>query len=173
MFRRAPFRLFFGGTFLSPPRRRCWPAGWAANQAPPSLQRAIQLEPSNAEYRNVLGRYLASSGQNLEAGISHYEAAVRLNPYVARYWLDLAGAYQVVGRPKEQRRAVEQALQADPTSPHIPWGAGIFFLVQGDPDRALREFRVVLANDPEAADSALLLCWRVTEDANKILDQVL
>ncbi len=165
--------LIFAGTYLYSALRMYLAAGLAANQDPPSLQRAIQLEPANAEYRNVLGRYLASSGQDVDAGISDYEAAVRLNPYVARYWLDLAGAYQVLDRASEQRQAVEHALQVDPTSPHIAWEAGIFFLVQGDPDRALREFRVVLANDPDAADSALLLCWRVTEDANKILHQVL
>ncbi len=48
-----------------------------------------------------------------------------------------------------------------------------FFLVQGDQERALRNFRVVLANDPEAVDSALQLCWRATGDANQILDRAL
>jgi hypothetical protein len=46
-------------------------------------------------------------------------------------------------------------------------------LVQGDQERALRNFRVVLANDPEAVDSALQLCWRATGDANQILDRAL
>ncbi|MGC2186759.1 MAG: carbohydrate binding domain-containing protein, partial [Terriglobales bacterium] len=42
--------------------------------------------------------------------------------------------------------------------------------VQGDPEKALPYFRVVLANDPEAVDSTLQLCWRATGDANEILD---
>jgi tetratricopeptide (TPR) repeat protein len=161
--------LIFAGTYLYSGLRMYLAAHLAANSDSPSLQRAIQLEPSNAEYHYFLGLHLALFGQNPEAGISDYEAAVRLNPYVARYWLDLAGAYQVLGRTSEQQQAIERAMQTDPTSPHVAWEAGNFFLIQGDPGRALRQFQVVLANDPERADAALLLCWRATENANEIL----
>jgi hypothetical protein len=139
----------------------------------PNLQKAIRLEPANAEYRELLGRNLASSGTNLDAAISTYRTAVHLNPYEARYWLDLAGAYQVAGRTSEQEESVERAVGADPTTPHVAWEAANFFLVQGDREKALRHFRVVLANDPEMVDSALQLCWRATGDANQILEQAL
>src|ERR1039457_457566 len=138
-----------------------------------NLNKAIRLEPSNAEYRELLGRSLALSGTNLNDAIANYRTAVHLNPYVARYWLDLAGAYQVAGDASEQEQSVEQAVEADPTTPHVAWEAANFFLVQGDQERALRNFRVVLANDPEAVDSALQLCWRATGDANRILDRAL
>src|SRR6266446_482149 len=138
-----------------------------------NLQKAIRLEPSNAEYRELLGRYLAFSDQNLDGGISSYRAAVGLNPYVARYWLDLASAYQVANRTSEQGESLERAVQADPTTPHVAWEAANFFLVQGDREKALHHFRVVLANDPEAVDLALQLCWRATEDANQILNEAL
>src|SRR5882672_2586603 len=57
----------------------------------PKIKRAIQLEPANAEYRELLGRNLALSGASLDEAISIYRTAVHLNPYEARYWLDLAG----------------------------------------------------------------------------------
>jgi tetratricopeptide (TPR) repeat protein len=135
-----------------------------------NIQRAIQLEPVNAEYRELLGRNLALSGASLEEAIADYRIAVRLNPYEARYWLDLAGAYQVAGRASEQAESVERAVQADPTTPHVAWEAANFFLVQGNPEKALPYFRVVLANDPEAVDSTLRLCWRATGDAIEIID---
>src|SRR5580693_9375623 len=138
-----------------------------------NLNRAIRLEPSNAEYRELLGRNLALSGASLDEAISDYRTAIHLDPYEARYWLDLAGAYQVAGRTSEQRESVEHAVEADPTTPHVAWEAANFFLIQGDQERALRHFRVVLANDPEAVDLALQLCWRATGDANRILDQAL
>ena len=138
-----------------------------------NLNRAILLEGSNAEYRELLGRNLALSGVSLDKAISDYRAAIHLDPYEARYWLDLAGAYEVEGRSSEQGESVEHAVEADPTTPHVSWEAANFFLVQGDRERALRYFRVVLANDPEAVDSALQLCWRATGDANQILDQAL
>src|SRR5260370_39974737 len=55
-----------------------------------NLNKATRLEPSNAEYRELLGRSLALSGANLNDAISSYRTAVDLNPYVARYWLHLA-----------------------------------------------------------------------------------
>lgn len=138
-----------------------------------NLNKAIRLEPSNAEYRELLGRNLALSCACLDEAISDYRKAVHLNPYVAGYWLDLAGAYQVAGHTSEQEQSVEQAVEADPTTPNVAWEAANFFLVQGDQERAFRSFQVVLANDPEAVDSALRICWRATGDANRILDRVL
>ena len=154
------FRAYYGSRLVAVP-----------NQG--NLQEAIRLEPANAEYRELLGRYLAFSGQNLDGAISNYRAAVALNPYAARYWLDLASAYQVANRTSEQRESLERAVEADPTTPHVAWEAANFFLVQGDREKALNHFRVVLANDPETVDLALQLCWRATEDANQILNEAL
>jgi lipopolysaccharide biosynthesis regulator YciM len=139
----------------------------------PNLQRAIRLEPANAEYRELLGRNLALSAANLDEAIVNYRTAVQLNPYDARCWLDLAGAYQVAGRTREQEESVERAVEADPNTPHVAWEAANFFLIQGNRDKALRYFSVVMANDPQLVDSALQLCWRATGDANQIVTQVL
>jgi tetratricopeptide (TPR) repeat protein len=178
---RSPLRNFsfalvclvFVGLYLYLALRAYLAFHLAATPDSSNLNRAVQLEPSNAEYRELLGRNLALSGANLNDAIANYRTAVHLNRYVARYWLDLAGAYQVAGQTSEQEESVERAVEADPTTPHVAWEAANFFLVQGDQERALRNFRVVLANDPDAVDSALQLCWRATGDANRILDQVL
>src|SRR5580700_1411130 len=145
----------------------------AATPDSSNLNKAIRLEPSNAEYRELLGRNLALSGASLDEAISDYRTAIHFDPYEARYWLDLAGAYQVAGRTNEEGESIEHAVEADPTTPHVAWEAANFFLVQGDHEKALRHFRVVLANDPEMVDSALQLCWRATGDANQILEQAL
>ena len=72
------------------------------------IQKAIQFEGANAEYRDLLGRYLVLSGASLDEAISVYRTAVHLNPYEAQYWLDLAGAYQIAGRTGEQADSVLQ-----------------------------------------------------------------
>jgi len=146
---------------------------FAAGPDSPSLEKAIRLEPTNAEYRDLLGRYLALSGTSLEDAVANYRVSVRLNPVVAQYWLDLTDAYHVEGRTREQEESVNRAVEADPTSPHVAWEAANFFLVQGDREKALHHFRIVLANDPEAVDSALRLCWRATGDVNRMLDEAL
>jgi hypothetical protein len=120
-----------------------------------------------------LGRNWVLSSTSLPYAIANYRIAVLLNPYVARYWLDLASAYQLAGRAQEQEESVERAAEADPTTPHVAWEAANFFLVQGDPEKALRYFRVVLTNDPDTVDLALQLCWRATGDVNQILDEAL
>ena len=165
--------LVLVGLYLTLALRAYLASHLAATPDSSNLNKAIRLEPSNAEYRELLGRNLALSGANLNDAIANYRTAVHLNPYVARYWLDLAGAYEVAGNTSEQEQSVEQATKADPTTPNVAWEAANFFLVQGDQGKALRNFRVVLANDPDAVDSALLLCWRATGDANRVLDRAL
>ena len=163
------------GLYLHWARQAYLASDLAAVPDPQNLKRAIQLEPSNAEYRDLLGRNLALSGMSLNEAIANYRIAVHLNPFVARYWLDLAGAYQIAGRTSEQEQSVEQAVVADPTTPHVAWEAANFFLVQGNREKTLRYFRVVLANDPDpdTVASALTLCWRATGDSNQILDHAL
>jgi hypothetical protein len=178
---RSPLRKFsfagacfvLVGLYLYLAMRAYLASHLAATPDSSNLSKAIRLEPSNAEYRELLGRNLALSGTSLNDAIANYRTAVHLNPYVAQYWLDLAAAYQVAGKTNEQEQNVERAVEADPTTPHVAWEAANFFLVQGDQEKALRNFRVVLANDPDAVDSALQLCWRATGDENRILDQVL
>ena len=180
---RSPLRrVFFAvvcfvlvGLYLLLALRAYLASHLAAVPDSPNLQKALRLEPSNAEYRDLFGRNLALSGVSLDEAIANYRIAVQLNPYVARYWLDLAGAYQVAGQTQKQEESVERAFEADPTTPHVAWEAANFFLVQGDREKTLRYFRVVLANDPDpdTVASALQLCWRATEDANQILDRVL
>ena len=98
---------------------------------------------------------------------------MHLNPYESRYWLDLASAYHVAGRIDEQTQSVEQAVEADPTTPNVAWAAANIFLVQGNVGKALPYFRTVLENDPDAVDWTLQICWRATGDANQIFDQAL
>ena len=136
------------------------------------LHRASRLSPGNADYRNQLGRYFTFADPNPQAALDHYQFAVRLNPHQASYWLDLASAQQVAGNPTGQLDAIQSALHAEPTSPHIAWEAANFFLVAGDQERALREFRVVIENDISLAPAALQYCWRVRPDVDALLRDV-
>src|SRR5215469_423026 len=69
----------------------------------PHLEKAIRLEPGNAEYHELLGRNLALSGLSLDAAISTYRTATQLNPYDSRDWLDLAVADDVPSRERVQQ----------------------------------------------------------------------
>jgi len=137
-----------------------------------SLQRAVRLDAGNAEYRNHVGRYYALVARDPGAAIEPYRAAVALNPHSARYWFDLASAYQVLGDVSNQTWALEHAIEADPTTPDVAWEAANFYLVQGDNDKALREFRVVLENEPSLSNLAIQFCWRINPDVDMLLQNV-
>src|SRR5579862_234304 len=138
-----------------------------------NLQRAVRWEPGNADYRHRLGRYFFLIQRSPQAAAESFRAAVSLNPFQARYWFDLAGAYQLLGDLEAQKAALERGLVADSTTPDLAWEAGNFYLVQGDTEKALREFRVVMESDPYLPPAAVRLCWRVKPDADALLGEVI
>jgi tetratricopeptide (TPR) repeat protein len=137
-----------------------------------SLQRAVRIDTGNAEYRDHLGRYYALVARDPAAAIEHYRAAVQLDPHSARYWFDLASAYQVLGDTSNQTTALKRAIDADPTTPDVAWEAANFYLVQGENEKAMREFRVVLESDPSLANLAIQYCWRIDPDVDALLRDV-
>src|SRR5713101_2495076 len=137
-----------------------------------SLQRAARLDAGNADYRNHLGRYYALVAADPGSAIEPYQAAVQLNPHSARYWFDLASAYQVLGDISNQTQALEHAITADPTTPDVAWEAANLYLVQGENEKASGEFHVVLENDPDLANRAIQLCWRMNPDVDTLLRDV-
>jgi Carbohydrate binding domain len=161
----AGLYLFFAGVEFAAIRL-------AARNDLAGLQRAARLSPGNADFRNRLGRYFTFAAPNPQAALDHYQSAVRLNPHQASYWLDLASAQQISGNPAGQLDAIQAALRAEPTAPHVAWEAANLFLVAGDQDQALREFRVVIANDGSLARAALQYCWRIRPDVEALLRDV-
>jgi tetratricopeptide (TPR) repeat protein len=138
-----------------------------------SLQWAARLDPGNADYRNHLGRYYDLVTRDPNSAVAQYKAAVQLNPHSARYWFDLASAYQVLGDTGNQTSSLEHAIQADATTPDVAWEAANLYLVQGENEKALREFRVVIANDPSLGYAAIQFCWRIEPDVDGLLRDVI
>ncbi len=137
-----------------------------------SLQRAAHLDSGNADYRDHLGRYYALVARDPAAAIEPYRAAVQLDPHSARYWFDLASAYQVLGDSSNQSLALARAIEADPATPDVAWEAANFYLVQGENEKAMREFRVVMENEPSLANLAIQYCWRINPDVDALLRNV-
>jgi len=138
----------------------------------PKLQRAVQLSPGDADYHHRLGTFLAFTAGEPQAALESYRRAVGLNPFDASYWLDLAGAYQVSGDLDGQRTALDRAVEAEPTAPAVAWRAANFFLVDGQIDRALHEFRAVIEGNSTMAPECLQACWRVRPDVDALLRDV-
>ena len=138
-----------------------------------SLQRATRLDPGNAEYFNRLGRYYDLAARDPLSAVGQYRAAAQLEPHSARYWFDLSSTYQILGDTTDQTAALERAMAADAMTPDVAWEAANFYLVQGENEKALREFRVVIANEPSLEDAAIQFCWRIQPDVDALLNDVL
>lgn len=147
-------------------------AAWMGNRAElSSLQRAIKLDPGNADYHDRLGRFHELEELDPVAAVSQYKLAVQLEPNGSRFWLDLAGAYRVLGEAANQAAAIEHAVAVDPMTPDVAWEAANLYLARGDDEKALHELRIVIANDTSLAGSALDICWRVKPDVDVLLQE--
>ena len=135
-----------------------------------SLQRATFLASGNASYHSQLGRYLQLTDPDLQRALREFQTAVRLNPNDASAWFDLVRVQQILGNPREQEIALENAERAAPKKPDVAWEAGNFFLARGDREKAMRAFRIVIENEPAAAGDAIDFLWRIQPDAAALLE---
>lgn len=168
----AAVALVFAIAYLGVAASR-FAASWLGSRVElASLEKAAWLDPGCADYRDHLGRYYSLVASDPAAAVGEYRAAVQLNPHSARYWFDLASAYQVLGDTANQTAALEHAILADSMTPDVAWEAANLYLVQGENEKALREFQVVLAGDPSLADAAIQFCYRIEPDVDALLRDV-
>jgi hypothetical protein len=137
-----------------------------------SLQLAARLQPSSAEYQYRLGHYFLQTQYQPDTAAQFFEAATKLNPHNATYWLELSRTYRRLAKVDQQKDALQRAIAADPSTPDIAWEAANFYWTLGETDKALREFRVVLENDPYLPPEALERCWRIKPDVEALLQDV-
>ncbi len=133
-----------------------------------SLETSARLGPWNADTLWLLGRYFLHGRQDSGRAVSLLNRAVELNPYSARYWLDLAEAQMTRGETGEVQRSLARALEAEPTSPAIAWRSANYYLAGNDLDSALPLFRVAMQYDPSYIPAALDLSWRATGSVGQI-----
>ncbi len=133
------------------------------------LRQAMRLEPNNADYHDMLGRYYLFAAQDATQAAEQFQRATQLDEHSSRYWLDLATAKGLLGDTVNQRNALQHALRVDPKTPKTAWEVGNFFLVDGNAEKALDSFKAAIQYDPVSVRPALDLCWRATHDVNMIL----
>jgi len=139
----------------------------------PALEKAIRLEPQNADYLYLAGRYHLLLRQDPFSALPFFQSAVALNPHNAAYFFDLSIAQRLLGNSEEQNRAIERAIEADPTTPEIAWKAANLYWVEGRSEKALQEFRVVMSSDPTHTGEALRSCWKIQPNIETLLEKVI
>jgi tetratricopeptide (TPR) repeat protein len=146
-----------------------WASGSITAENVSVIDRAISLEPDNAEHYYQRGRQQFLREFNIDGARQSFERAVAINPYVARYWFELSEVSEASGDATGAKHAIDRAVAADPNTPSVAWEAAQFYLLHGENDKALRQFKVVLGSEPGAFREVLELSWRITGDPDKIL----
>jgi len=140
-----------------------------------NLERAVKLDPSNADYHMQLGGLYEYSPVDIQLGKAeeHFRRATHLNPYDPEAWLDLAAAVQFQGRLGEAEACFRQVDLLAPNLPIYQWPLANFYLLQDNTDEAFRHFRAVLAGTNRYDANVFSMAWKATDDAGKILQQLI
>jgi hypothetical protein len=148
---------------------------WINSTQPRDWERAVRIQPGNAEYWDRLGRYrqLDFEGLDLAKAVEYYRKATQIDPSQANYWLDLATAYESLGESAPAREAFLRAKENYPLSSEVAWHFGNFLLRQGQVREALTEIHRAVAGDPTLVPLAASRAWRATGDMSRVLAEVI
>jgi len=141
---------------------------WSEDSSLSSIEHAIDLEPANADYHDLLCRDQLFLAQKPEQAAEECRSSTELNPYSSTILLDLAQTYYAGGDTSRMDRAIQQAFHIDPTTPNTAWAAANFMLAEGRVNEALQLFAIVLREDSTLAPSVLNNCWHSLHDAHQI-----
>jgi tetratricopeptide (TPR) repeat protein len=101
-------------------------------------QQAIAIRDDNAVARRCLGLALAKVKQQPEQAVAHLRRAVELARGCSTFYMDLAAAYEDLGRPDEECRTLEEAVRIAGPSDRLVGMQGEAYLAMGQYGRAAR-----------------------------------
>src|SRR5271168_3531851 len=151
--------------------RAAWAAHFAAQLNAAGLQRAIRLEPGNAEYWYLLGRYWQFNLEDPDndKAINAYRNALSFDPRSAQTYIDLATAYEGLDDIADARDNFLRAKKAYPLSAEVSWRVGNFYLRQGELELAFAQIRQSVEADPTRGAEAFSRCLRVEPNIQTVL----
>jgi Tetratricopeptide repeat len=150
-------------------------AHWSASANPELWQKAVRLEPGNAEYWRHLGvlqQWDFEPGR-MQQAIRYLQKATEINPRSADLWMELADAYASSGDPVHAQEAFEKAQANYPMSAEVAWRYGGFLLYGGNLSDAYTQIHRAISIDPSLTPSAIAVCWNADADVTTIVDSVL
>ena len=138
-----------------------------------SLEKAISLDPEECEGYFTLAVYNSLSTDYVDPRRQEelFRQALRCQPLKSKYWLGLASFLQYTGGSEAAAVAAQRAAALGPYNSLTLWRSGNFMLMAGKTDEAFDMFRRSLLGAPGYASQVFRICWRSTDDGEKILRQ--
>lgn len=112
------------------------------------VQRAIDLRPDGAVYRNNLGRILEGLGR-VEDATRAYEAAIELDPASAEPFNNLGHLLEQQDRPAEAEARYRKAIELNPEYAEPHTNLGNVLKDRGELDAAIAAYRRAIALRPD------------------------
>ena len=139
------------------------------------MVRGLALEPENAVAWDRLGRIREADLENPDpaAAVRDFQNAVKHDPGIAQYWIDLAGGYEAVGNIPLAREAFQRARSSYPVSAQVAWSYGNFLLRQNDSAEGFTQINQAMRTDPRLVPLAVSRIWHSTQDANLLVEKAL
>jgi tetratricopeptide (TPR) repeat protein len=173
----AALTIFFAGTQVLPQSSALYYGlGWSFQElgkfeeAQASFQRALHLRPDYYECCLRLG-YSFLSLKNTEKAVQTYQDCVRMNPesYTGHYFLGLALMRGMTARTADAISHLEQAVKLNPHSLDSRLELGKAYSAEGSDSRALREFSIVAAENPENEEAhyRLAMLYKASQQTAK------
>ncbi len=130
-------------------------ANGAAAEASPPLNRAVELEPRNADYQQSLGICLAELEKDSEA-MATFRRVLALDPNRAAAYLQI-GVLQSKTSPAEAEKSFNQALTAAPNYAPAYFRLGKIYYDRNQDVQALTFLEKTRELDPDWEDTYFLL----------------
>ena len=128
--------LFAGDADFLGQCARAWESAGEGARAQALLERAVEVEPSAAVWRNDLGRILFQQGRDALAR-EQFQFTVRAQPDWAEAWVNLGAA---TAEPGQAIAHFERALKIDPFCAQAHQNLALNCLAQGDLHRGWNEW---------------------------------
>jgi predicted O-linked N-acetylglucosamine transferase (SPINDLY family) len=116
------------------------------------IERAIEVNPTFADYHNNLGEALRRSGKT-ERAVESYQRALHLRPDYLDAQNNLSIALAKLGRAREGFEILTQALQRDPNNFELLSNLGVVLLRMDRVPEAADAFRQALRVNPKYAEA--------------------
>jgi tetratricopeptide (TPR) repeat protein len=117
-----------------------------------SYKQAIRIKPDDADAHSNLGFAYRKLGRYQDA-IESYKQAIRIKPTneaLAHY--DLGWVYAELGRYQDAIESYKQAIRIKPDDADAHSNLGFAYLMNGDKDLALKEYKILKILDAELAN---------------------
>ncbi|HVZ61902.1 MAG TPA: hypothetical protein VG892_14045 [Terriglobales bacterium] len=138
-----------------------------------NLQKAVDLDPGNDTYHAQLGRFAFYGEQDSALALRELSTAVRLNPHDSFDWLDLANAQMFAGDRAASIATVHRAVEANPRTPRLLWGAASLLLVLEQTAESMRLIHQVILDRPDMMVTIFPLLVRIGLDEKTLFEQAL